>query len=43
VSTATPVGPSLEEIKAGWSRVIDALKPGLEKTLYCEDAIPAEA
>ncbi len=42
VSTAIPVGPSLEEIKAGWSRVIDALKPGLEKTLYCEDAIPAE-
>lgn len=41
-STAPPVRLSLDDIKAGWNHVIDALKPGLEKTLYCDDGIPVE-
>jgi DNA polymerase-3 subunit gamma/tau len=33
---------SLGQIQAGWSQVVAALKPGIEKTLYCEDGIPVE-
>ena len=42
VPAKTPIRASLEEIQADWNRVMDALKPGIEKTLYCEDGIPVE-
>lgn len=42
VATTPPVRPSLDDIKARWNHVVDALKPGIEKTLYCEDGIPVE-
>jgi DNA polymerase-3 subunit gamma/tau len=38
----TPVRPSLDEIIAGWNHVIDELRPGIWKTLYCDDGIPVE-
>lgn len=40
--TEAQIRPSLDDIRAGWNRVIDALKPGIEKTLYCEDGMPVE-
>ncbi len=42
VPAKTPTQASLDQIQADWNRVMDALKPGIEKTLYCEDGIPVE-
>lgn len=42
VPTKASIRASLDQIQADWNRVIDALKPGIEKTLYCEDGIPVE-
>jgi len=41
-SARTVIRVSLEQIQANWNRVIEALKQGIEKTLYCEDGIPVE-
>jgi DNA polymerase-3 subunit gamma/tau len=42
VPAKTSTQASLDQIQADWNRVMDALKPGIEKTLYCEDGIPVE-
>ena len=41
-STEIRAHPGIDNLKAEWKRVIDALKPGIEKTIYHGDGIPAE-